>query len=915
MLLYRPSSGCRPSEDAAWNGGVAGSQGTGGVGGVGSPGGVGGGGGVNGAGGARALRVRVSGGAAPAHARRLSPPPSAHRATTPPPPADPPIKPNHEDPAPTSTDSPSTAQLKPVTAVSHITVASSPVRSAPPQSSYALERRAPKHDHHHRSMESVPAVQNGVRECNSSSDENRSSGHASMSDSGGADAARDEPRRSRQPPHARTKHRPHNKLQSPWPGGGGLEDIRSAIKQLTLRSRDSSSTATSGASSGGGGSNTGAPDGGSAAEARRRRAPLVRQPSLDTVCTNVTSADEFVWVDSHNRLVELRCVPWTASEVSRALQNGRCREIAAKMAPDTPPRLAYLLQRALVRIAREAQRLSQNFGFCSKHEVAGAFKIVLSTPLADSCIKGCQRAATMYATSGSAARRLGSAARARTSLAPGRFQRWMLDVRVAPFVHEYAAIYLCAGMETLLEEIALIAGSSSASAPITPAVLDHAVANCADLWGLLQPYSHLNAGRVASGALSLSHWESMSSLGSGSSSGVSRPENRQLGLSHDSGITTNGSGGSGTSGASGGSCGLSGASGASVLLTTCAGSPAELRAVLRRVQPALPPLSPAAERALYYYMRCSQLEHSSTSGAGGTGSACAAWGAALWGERGAGALPPLGEWVRAARACASLRAPIAVCDADDVRQAARLLLPHADCPPRPVTTEEELEPSWSRCSRNPEELSRAALSLAHRALLTGRPELIGGARALLPPQGLDTPDSSGLTVLMKAALAGDEHVVAMLLEAGADPNVETVGAATHHSALLSPRSPRKLLAAPHNLTPPVDTHLPLQTEFGTSCTLSKIFDDAELERLRREAIPSSNESVMAGDAAPHATDKHPHVEAAMDLPVVVDSKDDEIVSHELEQMRSILNEAILETRSTPLENRPRLPRDLSKRNS
>lgn len=47
-------------------------------------------------------------------------------------------------------------------------------------------------------------------------------------------------------------------LQSPWPGGGGLEDIRSAIKQLTLRSRDSSSTATSGASSAGGGSNNGA---------------------------------------------------------------------------------------------------------------------------------------------------------------------------------------------------------------------------------------------------------------------------------------------------------------------------------------------------------------------------------------------------------------------------------------------------------------------------------------------------------------------------------------------------------------------------------------------------------------------------------------------------------------------------------
>ncbi|CAH0721393.1 unnamed protein product, partial [Brenthis ino] len=776
----RPSSGCRPED--TWCASVSG---------------------------ARALRVRV-GGAAAAHARRLSPPPHAYRATTPPPPTDPPAKPNIEDQPPTSPETPSGAQLKPVSAVSQITVASSPVRSAPVQSSYALERRT---KHEHRPVETAP-IQNGVRECNSSSDENRSSGHASMSDSGGGDAGRDEPRRTRQLPHARTKHRPHNK--SPWPGGGGLEDIRSAIKQLTLRSRDSSSTATSGASSAGGGSNNGAPESGSAAEARRRRAPLVRQPSLDTVCTNVTSADEFVWVDSHNRLVELRCVPWTPSEVSRALQAGRCRELTSRMAPDAPPRLAYLLQRALVRIAREAQRLSQNFGFCSKHEVAGAFRIVLSSQLADSCIKGCQRAATMYATSGSAARRLGSAARARTGLAPGRFQRWMLDVRVAPFVHEYAAIYLCAGMETLLEEIALTAaGCSAGGAPggaggaagvgsaagtggasVTPAAIDHAVANTADLWGLLQPYSHLNAGRIASGALSLSRWESMSSLGSGSSPGGPRTEQRQLGMSHDSGITTNGSSGSGASAGSNNSGGsaASAASGASVLLTTCAGSAGELRAVLRQVHPRHPPLAPGAERALYYFMRCSQLEHTSSGASGASGAA--ACGAGLWGERGAGALPPLGEWVRVARAHAALRPPPAVPDADDVLQAARLLLPHADCPPRPVTLDEAIEPAWSRCTRTPDELSRAALGVAQRALLSGRAELAGGVRALLPPAGIDAADATGLTALMKAALVGDEQVVAMLLEAGADPNIETAGAAATHCALLSPRASHAHAPAP-----------------------------------------------------------------------------------------------------------------------
>ncbi|CAG4985983.1 unnamed protein product [Parnassius apollo] len=72
---------------------------------------------------------------------------------------------------------------------------------------------------------------------------------------------------------------------------------------------------------------------------------------------------------------------------------------------------------------------------------------------------------------------------------------------------------------------------------------------------------------------------------------------------------------------------------------------------------------------------------------------------------------------------------------------------------------------------------------------------------------------------------------------------------------------------------------------------------------------------MTGDAASQATDQYPRVEAAMDLPVVVDSDDDEMISHELGQLRSILEEAILKTRSMPLNNRPRLPRiPLSKRN-
>ncbi|CAG4959263.1 unnamed protein product [Parnassius apollo] len=98
---------------------------------------------------------------------------------------------------------------------------------------------------------------------------------------------------------------------------------------------------------------------------------------------------------------------------------------------------------------------------------------------------------------------------------------------------------------------------------------------------------------------------------------------------------------------------------------------------------------------------------------------------------------------------------------------------------------------------------------------------------------------------------------------------------------------------------------------------SNTFDVTELVRLRREAVPSSDENATAEDAAPQLAEQPANVDAAVNTPVLVDSNDDGTVAKELEleQMRSTLDEAILETCSTPLENRPRPPRiALSKRN-
>lgn len=77
----------------------------------------------------------------------------------------------------------------------------------------------------------------------------------------------------------------------------------------------------------------------------------------------------------------------------------------------------------------------------------------------------------------------------------------------------YAAVYLCAGLENLLEEILLHCLPSDSDVTLTATLLEHAIANNGDLWGLLQPYAHLNAGRIASGnkiilfcTLGFSYW-------------------------------------------------------------------------------------------------------------------------------------------------------------------------------------------------------------------------------------------------------------------------------------------------------------------------------------------------------------------------------------------------------------------------
>lgn len=159
------------------------------------------------------------------------------------------------------------------------------------------------------------------QECHSSSDENRSSGHASMSDTGNGSSS----------PGCGNNNREN----------GGMLDVlaedRLAFRsianlpveqmhELTIHSPGTSSTYSSLSNE---------------SETSEPAQNLERYSSLETVNTNVTTADSIVWIDNHNRLVELAHTPWNQQCIQRVIAAGRCRE---RISPEINPRLCYLLQ-------------------------------------------------------------------------------------------------------------------------------------------------------------------------------------------------------------------------------------------------------------------------------------------------------------------------------------------------------------------------------------------------------------------------------------------------------------------------------------------------------------------------------------------------------------------------------------------
>lgn len=160
-------------------------------------------------------------------------------------------------------------------------------------------------------------------------------------------------------------------------------------------------------------------------------------------------SDWDVWLPM---LPQLDDLPWTLQDIAKVLRLGRTRENFRAISPQAVERVSFLLQRPLLRIVREAKRLSVRYYKCSKQEIQTSIRLVLSLSMAKSCLTLASKALSLYSMSSDRFRR-SKRTRSGLILPVGKMFRWLVNMKVASCIYDAGVIYLSACLEYIAEEL------------------------------------------------------------------------------------------------------------------------------------------------------------------------------------------------------------------------------------------------------------------------------------------------------------------------------------------------------------------------------------------------------------------------------------------------------------------------------